>query len=69
MLIFELQPTSNREWKDHEGVCKWVEKHSKRSSPLLVPFLGLNELKLVPLLGVDRQTAIRPEIEWDVRDH
>ncbi len=26
LLVIEQQPTSNREWKDHEGVRKWVAK-------------------------------------------
>jgi hypothetical protein len=24
VTLDELQPMSNREWKNHEGVCKWV---------------------------------------------
>lgn len=46
-----------------------LQKHSQRSSPQLVPLIGLTESNLVPLLGVDRKTALRPEIEWDVHDH
>ena len=84
MVVTEQHPTGNREWKDYDGVRKWVagqlmsdvygkkdhnlQKHSHRSSPQLVPLIGLTKLKLVPLLGVDRQTALHPEVEWDVHD-
>lgn len=46
-----------------------LQKHSQRSFPQLVPLIRLTELKLVPLLGVDRPTSLRPEIERDVHDH
>jgi hypothetical protein len=31
--------------------------------------IRLAKAKLVPLLRVGRQMALRPEIEWDIHDH
>ena len=46
-----------------------LQEHSQRSSPLLVTLIRFTESKLVPFLGVSRQMALHPEIEWNVRDH
>ena len=83
--MIEQHPTGNREWNDYEGVREWVsgqlmsgvydrkdytlQEHSKCSSPLLVPLIGLTESKFVPFLGVGRQIALHPEIKRNVHEH
>ena len=59
--------TTHEQHLRHQGYD--LQKHSQRSSPQLIPVIGLAEVKLVPLLGIDRQVALCPEVEWDVHYH